>query len=164
MEVITKELRRALDVHLYYLAVVLTLTLPDICGALESVDGGATSTRYKKWCDTWLVSAYPKLNGQDFYSLRCGVLHQGRLGHPKTRYGRVLFTVPNAQGNVFHNNVQKDALNLDAITFCTDVIKAVTRWYEVKQSDAHVVANWPRLLQYREHGLAPYMVGVPLIA
>jgi hypothetical protein len=164
MEIITNEIGRALQAGLYYPAIVLTLTLPDICGALESADGEATGARYKDWRDTWLFAAYPNVNGQDLYSLRCGVLHQGRLGHPKMQYSRVLFTVPNAQRNVFHNNIIGDALNLDAVIFCTDVMKAVARWYDTKRNDAHVVANWSRLFQYREHGIAPYMVGVPLIA
>ena len=61
MEVITQEIERALDAGLYYLALVCTLTLPDICAALESPTGdtsGKSGEKYKKWCATWL-EPYP---------------------------------------------------------------------------------------------------------
>ena len=80
------------------------------------------------------------------------------------QYARVLFTVPNVNRNVFHNNILNDALNLDLTIFCRDMVQSVSRWYEAKQADPNVIANMPRLLKYRENGLAPYMVGIPLIA
>ncbi len=163
MEAITGEIEKALAAGLYFLAIVSTLTLPDICSALESPNGETTRQKYKDWCDAW-ISMYPEITSLDLWSLRCGVLHQGRLGHAAMQYGRILFTVPNRNGNFFHRNVINDALNLDAITFCRDVLQCVAVWYAAKQSDIHVQANLPRLLKFRLNGLAPYMVGIPLIA
>lgn len=164
MNVLTEEIDRALSAELYYLALVLTLSLPDVCAALESADGQTNALKYKAWCDTWVSPAYPQMTSVDLYSMRCGVVHQGRLGHPKMQYARVLFTLPNAHNNVFHQNIINDALNLDAVIFCRDMAGAVARWYAAKQNDPNVTANLPRLVQFHEHGLAPYMVGMPLIA
>lgn len=164
MDIITREVKRAIEARLYYVAVVLTLTLPDICAALESENGETTGPKYKAWCERWLGPSYPMLNGEDLWTLRCGVLHQGRLGHPKMSYSRVLFTVPNPQGNYFHNNLMNDALNLDLVTFCGDMLGAVSQWWDKNKDGKNVAANWPLLLQYRENGLAPYMTGTPLIA
>lgn len=86
------------------------------------------------------------------------------MGHPDMQYSRVLFTIPNPQQNVFHNGITEDALNLYTPIFCQDVLTAVEQWYEAQRNDPNVIANLPRLVQYREHGLTPYMVGVPLIA
>src|ERR1022692_3417221 len=80
MEAILTEIDRALDAGLYYLAIALSLTLPDICGALESPDGGATRERFTAWYDTYLAQTYQSLTAADCYSLRCGVIHQGRFG------------------------------------------------------------------------------------
>jgi hypothetical protein len=80
------------------------------------------------------------------------------------QYARVLFTVPNANRIIFHCNVVDDALNLDVVTFCHDMIRAVERWYTAKQANPNVVANMPRLVQFHANGLAPYLVGAPLIA
>lgn len=164
MDVLTDEIERALAAGLYYLAILGALALPDICAALESANGRTTSTKYMAWCDTWLIPSYPQLNSQDLYSMRCGVLHQGRLGHPRSQYARILFTLPNVSNNVFHQNIINDALNLDAVTFCRDMNSAVARWYTAQQHDSHVLANLPQLIQYRAQGLAPYMVGMPLIS
>jgi hypothetical protein len=163
MEAITKEIQKAMDAGLYYLATMAALSLPDVCAALESPDGETSGAKYKAWYDTWMASLYPEVTNLDLYSLRCGVVHQGRLGHSKMQYGRVLFTVPNRQGNVFHRNVINDALNLDAVTFCNDMVQCVARWYAAKKTDPNVLANLPRLVQLRPQGLAPYMVGMPLI-
>ena len=46
MELILKEIERALDAKLYYLALQASLTLPDICGALQSNDGVAKKHKY----------------------------------------------------------------------------------------------------------------------
>lgn len=164
MDVITKEIERALSSGLYYLAVITTLSLPDMCAALESDDGTTSGQKYKSWCDAWLLPSYPMLTSGDLYSMRCGVVHQGRLGHPRMQYARILFTLPNPNRNVFHRNVINDALNLDVVIFCRDMVRAVEQWYAAKHNDPNVVANLPRLMRHHERGLAPYMVGMPLIA
>jgi len=164
MEMVLQEIERALNCGLYYLALVMTLTLPDLCAALESPNGASSGVRYRAWYDANLAARYTTLTADDCYNLRCGVVHQGRLGHPHLQYGRVLFTVPNAQRNVFHNNIMNDALNLDTILFCGDVIDSVRRWFATAQGTHNVQTNLPHLVQYRATGLAPYMVGIPLIA
>lgn len=164
MDTLRDDIERALSAQLYYLAVVSTLGLPDICAALESADGATTGRKYQAWCDSWLIPSYPELTSQDLYSMRCGVVHQGRLGHPKMQYARVLFTVPNANRNVFHRNIINDALNLNVVMFCRDMNRTVGQWYAAKHDDANVLANLPRLVRFHEQGLAPYMVGMPLIA
>ena len=164
MDTITDEIERAITAQLYYLGVFFALSLPDVCAALESADGTTSGRKYQAWCDAWFLPSYPVLTSQDLYSMRCGMVHQGRLGHPNMQYARVLFTVPNVARNVFHCNILNDALNLDATVFCRDMIQAVNQWYAAKQDEPSVVANMPRLIQFYPQGLAPYMVGMPLIA
>jgi hypothetical protein len=164
MEVILREIENALAARLYYAALLVSLSLPDICAALESPDGQTSSAKYKVWYDAWMAPLYPQMTSNDLYSLRCGVVHQGRMGHDRMQYARVLFTVPNAQGNVFHRNLLNDALNLDVIIFCRDMVQCVEQWYAAQQNDPNVLANLPRLVQFRPRGLSPYMVGMPLIA
>jgi len=163
MDVILNEIEKALDSGLYYLALVSVLSLPDVCSALESPDGSTAGTQYKAWYDRWLAARYPRLTRDDIYRLRCGVVHQGRFGHPGMQYARVLFTLPNANRLVFHKNVISDALNLDAVTFCRDIVHAVREWYEDRKNDPVVKANLARLLKLYPDGLAPYIVGVPVI-
>ena len=164
MQAIIGEVNRALEAELYYLAVMLSLSLPDICAALEAPTGETTRPQYMAWCDQWFTG-YPDLTSKDLYCLRCGVLHQGRLGHKGMQYARVLFTLPDiVRGNYAHGNVMNDALNLDAITFCRDMVGCVMDWYAAKKGDANVVKNLSRLVQLHENGLSPYITGVPVIA
>jgi hypothetical protein len=164
MQVIIREIEAALDAGFYYLAIGVTLTLPDICAALESPQGRTSGPQYRTWYDNWLAAAYPMVTADYMYSLRCGLIHQGRFGQGNMQYSRILFTWPNPQQNIFHQNIVNDALNLDADTFCRDMLQAVTQWYAANHNDPNVQANLPRLLQFYPQGLAPYMVGMPLIA
>ncbi len=164
METILSEIERALAARLYYLAIAMALTVPDICAALESPNGETTGAKYKAWYNANLADKYPRITDADCYSLRCGVLHQGRCGHPNMQYARIIFTVPNAQNNVFHNNIMNDALNLDTVIFCRDVVSSARTWFVQRANDPAVQTNLPNLMQLRPLGLAPYMVGMPLIA
>lgn len=164
MDTILSEIDRAIDAELYFAALALCLTLPDICAALESSNGESNGNKYKDWYRENLQDKYPNITPADIWSLRCGVSHQGRFGNPQRQYARVLFTVPNPQGHVFHNNIVKDALNLDAIIFCRDVLSAVRGWFAEKKEDATVRENLQYLVKFRPNGIAPYMVGVPLIS
>jgi hypothetical protein len=164
MEAITREIERALDAELYYLAVAVSLSLPDVCAGLQSQSGQTGPSKYRKWYDEWLAPQYPSLTAHDAYGLRCGVLHQGRMGNPKMQqFSRVIFAVDPSAG-IFHRNVIKDALQLDATVFCRDVLNAVSRWYAAKKNDPNVQANLPRLVQLREKGISPYLVGIRVIA
>jgi hypothetical protein len=165
MEMMLREIERALEARLYYSAVIMALTLPDVCAALESEDARTTKQRYMAWYRANIGAAYGFMTDEDCYSLRCGVVHQGRFGGHGMRYGRVVFTMPIPERNiVIHNNVMNDALNLDANVFCRDLIAAVRRWFAAHSQEANVQANLPNLVQLREDGLAPYIVGLPVIA
>jgi hypothetical protein len=153
IQMILKEVESALDNGLFYLALTVALTIPGICAALESPAGstsGQDKIKYKAWYSANLAIQYPNLTAEDCYSLRCGVVHQGKFGDPsKMQYARVIFTLPNAQNNVFHNNIINDALNLDAVTFCRDIIEAARVWAFAKQNDALVQQNASLLVQLR---------------
>jgi hypothetical protein len=86
------------------------------------------------------------------------------MGHPNLQFSRVFFTLPVPNNIVLHNNVINDALNLDAVTFCRDMIDAVTAWFAANASSPNVVANFPRLMRHYPNGLAPYVIGIPVIA
>lgn len=164
MDMIVLEVERAIDAGFPYLGLVVALTLPDICAALGSPGGKTDPQKYKDWFTNNLADRYPSLTCDDIWSLRNGVVHQGRFGHEKMQYSRILFTLPEARGNVYHNNIVDDALNLDAITFCKDMCCAVQTWYAANKDKPEVAANYPNLVQFRPAGFPPYMVGMPIIA
>ncbi len=176
MEAIFAEVQRALQAGSYYAALVTSLSLPDICAALESDTGdttGKSAELYKKWCSTWLIplGKVGELTEKDIYALRCGVMHQGRVGHPNMQYDRLLFKLPDAAGSywnnvVFENNgdSHETVLMLDVLTCCNSMIAAAQKWYDTNGDSTNVQKNLPQLVQYRPMGLAPHVIGVPVIA
>jgi len=52
---ILDQIDQSLNARSYYLALFVSLAIPDIAGALEAADGQAKPERYKKWYEKWLV-------------------------------------------------------------------------------------------------------------
>jgi hypothetical protein len=84
-----------------------------------------------------------------------------RFGPNKSQYGRVMFSIPDPRRNVWHNIITDDALTLDAITFCRDIMAAARTWFSTKQNDPTVQANISAMVQLRPNGFPPYIVGLP---
>jgi hypothetical protein len=164
MDMILREMDKAIDAGLYYPAVMMALTLPDICSALASANGETGTGKYKDWYNAHLAATYPEITADDMWSLRNGVVHQGRFGHPKMQYARIVFAIPNQERRRIHRCTGGDALILDAIMFCKDVAQAVTAWFAANSNDRNVAANLSNLVQLRHSGFLPYVGGIPVIA
>lgn len=168
MQAILTEIEQALDRGLYYMAIMLSLAIPDICVVLESSapDPRPPACEYHRWYRQWLQPKYPKITEDDIYALRCGIFHRGRLNDPRRglSYERIVFTLPTPNSLVLTNCVLNGAYFTDAKTFCTDMIASANAWYAAKQADPNVKRNLLRLVQYRPDGLKPYIVGVPVVA
>jgi hypothetical protein len=162
MEPLLNEIERGLNAGLYYLALMLALALPDICAALDSPDGVTSGQKYRDWYDANMAPKYPKVTAADCWSLRCGVLHQGRFGHPNMQYSRVAFTLPVINRIRSHNNIVNDWLNLDAVMFCRDMATSVRVWFQANQNNVNVMANLPKLV--RLYPSVPALGGLPAIA
>lgn len=145
------------------LAVAMTVALPDICVSLESEDGRSDGVRYRRWCaDNLPESKFSYVSPDDLWSMRCGVLHNGRFGDMKHEVKRVIFTLPNSSVS-FTNCLVGDAYLTDAASFCQAFTEAVRQWSEANRAHPIVKANLPRLFQYRDE-LPPYIRGVRMIA
>lgn len=163
LEVILDEIDRALDSRFFYLAVATTLTLPDLCVSLISANGRSTGPLYEAWCDANLGPEFEWVTGKDLYSFRCGVSHNGRFGDLKHNVERVVFSLP-GRGLPLTNCQVNDAYVYSADEFCRNFMTAVRRWYDAHKDDENLKANLDRMVQYRPHGMAPYIVGAPLLA
>jgi len=163
LEKILAEIDRALDQGFFYLAVATVLTLPDLCVSLISEDARSTGKRYIEWCDTNLGSEFVYVSGDDLWSFRCGVSHNGRFGDLKHDVGRVVFSLP-FRGNRLIDCVINDAYIYSVEDFCRNFMAAVRKWYWSNEENPNLKQNIERMVQYRSEGLPPYIVGVPLLA
>src|SRR4051812_34013510 len=109
------QIRAAMSQQLYYVALFTALAIPDICGAMGSVNGVATSALYKAWFDTYVAPKYEPhrfISGEEFYRFRCSLLHQGRTMHPMSAYQRIVFGEP---GSAYVNHTASMSSGDDAI-------------------------------------------------
>lgn len=163
METILEEIESAAKSDLWYAALVLTLTLPDICAWLEAPVGASTSrqkSRYIRWCNKNFNNV--SLDGTACWDLRSGVVHQGM--YRNRSYDRIIFTVSGHQvhGLILEARNEK-ALSLSAEMFCDEVITCVKTWYNQNKEEKPVADNLNKLVRKRPDGLSPIFSNVPTI-
>ena len=172
MEHFLQEIKLALENKLYLLALQTALTLPDICGAMESDAGKANRERYCNWYDKYAASKVDAcyMSSMDCYLFRCSLLHQGTTiptpkGNQSAAHGRIVFIAPGNQNFYFHNNIIGDALNIDLNVFCTGMIKATEEWLKTMKEtkNANYEKHAKKLIRYYPVGLPPYTFGIGTI-
>jgi hypothetical protein len=167
IEAMLREIERALDAELYYLAIIICLMLPDVCAALEATDGRTSERRYKEWYAKHAKEQAGGAEPDECYSLRCGMTHQGKMEIKKGLADGVIFTLKGSSYRLDGFTLETPmgrAYAFDAENWCRRWIAAVRIWFEAAKSDPVVQRNMESILQVRPLGLAPYFVGQPIIA
>lgn len=164
MEEMIRQIRAALNEKIYYLALFGALTLPDICGALESVNGQSTEARYKDW---FRANVPEYRNSADLiYGLRCSFLHQGSAIPHKNPYP-VAFMYPSPSVDQFDNfstEINGDAVEWIGIpSFVEAVCRATEAWFTRSGTSGNVPNNLSKFVRYRPEGFPPH-VSSPVIA
>ena len=133
-----KEMDRCAAMGYYWALLHVLLALPDVCAALESPEA-KVGDRYKGWCRQYLNS--PFLTPEEFYELRCALLHQGQALGSEGRYSTFSFAV--AEGVSVHRVVVTSEKNitLDPRQMVSEMGSAIRRWF----ADLLVPVNVPRL-------------------
>jgi hypothetical protein len=157
------EINVAAENKLVLLALGMVVALPDLCVSLTSEDGRTDPGRYKDWCAQNLGAVFHWLTPDDLYSMRCGVLHNGRFGELKHSFARAIFMMP-WNGNVFSDCSINDAYFVNAVEFVLAFTKAVFDWSETNKDDPIMDQNIERFMQYRADGFLPYVSGVTVVA
>lgn len=144
MQRFTDAVRDSLAARNWYSALSLALTLPDICGTIDTPTELSSQKRYAAWFDTWLSDLYTQdmsgngdmhifMSGTDCYALRCALLHQGvadidgKAQLVRDALSRFIFTTP-PQGGSNHCNQINRTLMLQVDIFCNHIADAVDRW------------------------------------
>jgi len=122
-------------------ALFISLSLPDICGKLETPDK-KSGERYANWFAQYMPEyysfektfdgvKYSLLNGSDCYALRCALLHEGVSDISEQKAQCVLtrfhFVFPPERG-MLHCNRSGDVLQLQVDIFCRDICNGVKTW------------------------------------
>lgn len=153
---------------LYFISLMASLSIPDICGALGSGDGLATGPKYKAWFNQWLGNEY-KINGKtildghDCYMLRCAVLHQGRLMHHNSTNNGAMFIKPHEGSGKLHKLIFNGYLAIDIQEFATDMTNGAIDWFESVVGSDPFEKNFANSMQIHFGGFGGIR-GCPVIA
>lgn len=145
----------------YYVALVSALSLPDICGALDSPDGEASRERYITWYDHHITSGLAR--GQDIYHFRSSLIHPSRTPAPKGQFTRIIFMEPRATTYVFDNCIVGDALMLDVHNFIMLLCTATRIWLKAAEGKETFKKNLNKVINHHPNGLSPYITEVAVI-
>jgi hypothetical protein len=157
------QINEAAKAGLHLVAIGMAVSLPSICASLSREDGRSGGREFKRWCSNNLPKdQFSFVTPDDLYSMRCGVLHQGRYGDLEHNVSRVIFVPPGS--STFINCKFNDAYVYDVIGFCRSMCNAAFAWYENNRTNPTIRKNIAKMMQYYPNGLPPYIVGYPVIA
>ena len=154
----TDAVERALQAGNWYGALSIALTLPDVCGRLETPSDGV-GKRYIRWFEKYVQAKYTRdfmgeihifLSGSDCYALRCSYLHEGSGDVSGQRARQALdrfhFTSPPAVGGSIHRVQNGRALMLQVDEFCRDIVEGVVSWEKAVVTNPCVLQRKTALL------------------
>lgn len=159
-------------------ALMSSLTVPDIAGAIDSPGTGSQS-RYAKWIDDWFSPRFPgylqhDIDGFAIYALRCKLLHEGLTDPsqaPASRWSAasrkrlIAFNV--GPEVVMHLLTSEDAAGdswtvLRAEIFCSEIVDAARSWMEARKDNLAAMQALNTLVDVRMD-VPPLSRGIPLI-
>lgn len=156
--------RSSLEAGHWLSALTLALTLPDICGRLESPTT-KSERRYSDWWNKYLLASYQYQSGAgqpvrtflsagDVYALRCSHLHEGTDDTANQRAQVALtqfhFIEPPTDDSIVHCNQLGDTLQLQIDIFCRDICAGGERWLDDVKGDRQIQARMDRLLSIHQ--------------
>jgi hypothetical protein len=126
----------------WYAALFIALSIPDICGHIESPTE-KSQARYEQWFEKYMLTKYSSVNNwdkslyiylspSDCYALRCALLHEGRDNITEQRAREALdrfhFIEP-PPNTIRHCNQINNVLQLQVDIFCRDILEGLTQWH-----------------------------------
>lgn len=169
LESILNDMWRAFDAGLYYPALLVALTLPEVCSALSmSKEEFVKEKHYSAFIDTYAKAFHLGLDGRECYRLRGGIIHRANAsGHPHFAASHVIFTVPESSVSMHALSLVVDeaaAAMLDMKSFLSGMDSAVRKWFLDFSTDELVQGNIRSLLSLRPNGVSPFLAGFPVVA
>ncbi len=167
MEELLKQIKASQTNNLYMLTLTSCLTLPDICGAVETPDE-PVGLRYKRWYQVNVVPLDNQLTPEECYGFRCKILHQGRTEANKDtdRYSYLAFAEP---GNNITVQIGQSTIgghrgpkSIDLVKFCSAIITGVEKWMQLKAGTEPYETNIKKCINRRQ-GLPGLIAGVTYV-
>jgi hypothetical protein len=164
------EIIGCVDAGFNFLPIFMAATIPDMCAALEDPNGRTAAAKYKAWFNRWVAQRMTLINAEDCYNLRCGLIHQGRLGGMMGQVNRVVFPLPGKMFPTIANNIHRkanetsDTYVYDIASFCSDMIASSQAWWQANENNATVIENAIQVIKLHPLGDGSSINGLPVLA
>ena len=161
MESILLAIKTTMKNKNWYGALLICLTVPDICSSLET-PSSESRKRYVNWFKKYLDNKYKTyLSGDDCYSLRCSYFHEGTnvIEHQSARevLHKFVFSPKGPHCNLISNcyfggtvDDGKNILQLSVKTFCEDMIEAARKWLTDVKSKQEIQERISKMLKIED--------------
>jgi len=158
MQKFINSIRSAIVEENFYAALFVSLTLPDICVALEH--GKTSGQKYADWFENNLSQYKGYLSGNDCYSLRCALLHQGTDDITDQKMQKILehyvFLTEGSHCNLIKdcifNGIKVSFLQLNVQMFCKDICVAVEKWLVSSTGNQDIQNRLKKTIEIHERG------------
>lgn len=167
MERFTRAIEKSVESENWYAALMLALTMPDICGQISYPDlrgSGNSKKRYIKWFDIYMLHHYESpfhgegfvfMSGGDCYALRCALLHEGRDDITSQKARREVLSKITFSTTGSHRAMIEDLLILNLQEFCLEICQGVKSWHEDYKDNPDVQDAIKELLTIHTQEFSP---------
>ena len=112
--------------------------LPDVCAALQTTDGRTDRGPYQDWIDRHVVRGDSLLRKQDWYKMRCSVLHQGSGLPEGSEWDLISFTFAGSAPATMHRReiVKADGpqpvrnITLHIPALAEEILTGLHNWFD----------------------------------
>lgn len=158
---LVNSIRTSLIQQNWYAALVVALTLPDICAKVDGRFGKTASARYPAWYERYVevrnkpdkLSEYDFFSPKDFYALRCAFLHEGDMGIELQRSREFInafsFHLSADMRWGISNTETEATIHLNLIQFCEDICNGAEAWVSETEEDDEIsiaLSKLPRIV------------------
>lgn len=135
---LAQEIESSVAAQRLHVALLTALTIPDICGAIDSKNGRSNGSKYVEWFDKYVAPEYlpskrKYLTGDGCYKCRCNLLHQGKRTGPG-RYAQYEFVFEMHTETAGFGVLRLDGgqtLLIEVPVLCRNIAYAIYDWLEV---------------------------------
>ena len=151
-----EQIEKAGSQRLYYVAIMASLTIPDIGRIIKSSNGEMKRKSYADWFNEYAAPKYRGigglcLTGKDCYLLRCSMIHQGKTQHNALQEYTTISFCDFPQSNAPTNPIflpEDKSLIIEPKTFCSNMVFAAYDWLEVIHNDANFEENMKTFMPF----------------
>jgi hypothetical protein len=162
LEMILADIRRAIRTRSYYPALVVALTIPEICVSLTlDRDEFVKEKHYVAWVEKYCRLGQPGIGmpAIDCFRLRGGLIHRANFaGHPFASHHELVLSVrrPGMHATMITKGKVTTAY-VGLHEFCDEMARAALRWLEEHRADPIALRNMESLIRYRPEGVLSFM-------